>query len=163
VNYDIRLRWSARLSLNPKTRGYNSNLCKRLEELPRQPKSKRLYWLDRPEVADLGTLSRALAMGRYAPASGLVHRPEPDPAQDPSLLDLLLRHLPVVLWPQHASLDPAHLKRVATRWNQLPGDFMLAYRSRWAGRDAKKPELIADIRAVWDDEDWLRFCGAASS
>jgi hypothetical protein len=160
VNYRVLTRWSRRLERTAEMQGYNSNVRKRLAELPTQPKASRLHWLGAHEVGDGAALCDELARGRYAPASGLMVRPE---QRDGSLVDLLLRYLPIVLWPQDVSLGPAHCKRVATRWNRLPDDFLAAYRARWAGKNEKKPELIADIRAVWDDEDWLRFCGTAST
>jgi hypothetical protein len=163
LNYTVVLRWSRRLERTQEMRGYNGNVRKRLADLPRQPKSSRVHWLGPHEVSDQRTLSDHLAMGRYAPASGLMARPRQDTEQDAALVDLLLRYLPIVLWPQGPSLGVAHRRRVAIRWQWLPDDFLTAYRARWAGQDEKKPDLIADIRAVWDDDEWLRFCGTASA
>jgi hypothetical protein len=159
VNYTVLPRWSQRLEPTAKMRGYNSNVRKRLAELSQAPEAGLPHWLGAPEVGDSQALRQKLAMGGYAPASGLIDRPD----QDGSLVDLLLRYLPVVLWPQAASLGSGHCERVASRWNRLPDDFLAAYRARWAGKNQQDPDLIADIRAVWDDEDWLRFCGTAST
>lgn len=158
VNYTVLPRWSQRLEPTAKMRGYNSNVRKRLAELLQTPETGLPHWLGALEVGDSKALRQKLAMGGYAPATGLIDRPD----QDGSLVDLLLRYLPVVLWPQATSLGSGHCERVASQWNRLPDDFLAAYRARWAGTNQQDPDLIADIRAVWDDEDWLRFCGTAS-
>ena len=161
VHYDVLPRWSRRLEPTKEMRGYNSNVRRHLDQIPGLPKNGRLHWLDATEVSDQATLLNELAMGRYAPASALTSRPaQPD---GPSLVDLLLMYLPIVLWPQGASLSPAHRQRVVNRWKLLPDAFLIAYRARWARAAQIKPDLIADIQAVWDDEDWLRFCGTAGA
>jgi hypothetical protein len=160
VNYRVLPRWSRRLERTKEMQGSNTNVRRRLAELPSRSKASRLHWLGAHEVGDLRTLCEELAMGRYGPASGLMNRPR---QEDSSLVDLLLMYLPILLWPQGDSLGPQHRRRVATGWNRLPDEFFVAYRARWAGRVKKKFDLIADVRAVWDDEDWLGFCGTAGA
>ena len=156
VNYLVLTRWSQRLEPTEAMRRTNRNVRKRLAELAPKQGGDPLHWLAGQQVGEPDRLRDELARGMYAPATGLLDRP----GQDGSLVDLLLRYVPIVLWPQAASLGQPHCERVSAHWDRLPGDFMAAYRARWKG-DA--PDLIADIRAVWDDAGWLAFCAAMTA
>jgi hypothetical protein len=156
VNYPVVTRWSQRLEPSEDMRRANRNVRKRLAELAWNQSGDPLHWLAARQVSDPDRLRSELGRGMHAPAAGLLDRP----AQDGSLVDLLLRYLPIVLWPHVASLGQQHRKRVSACWSQLPDDFIAAYRASWTGG---KADLIADIRAVWDEESWLRFCATVTA
>ena len=157
VNYRVVSRWSQRLEPTPEMRRINRNVGKRMAEVAGPAKGiDLLHWLAAHQVGDPLRLRAELSQGKHTPVTGLLDKP----GQDGSLVDLLLRYVPIVLWPQAASLGPAHCKRVRSKWHLLPDAFLAAYRTRWTDQGS---DLIADVRAVWDDEDWLRFCGAAGA
>ena len=110
-----------------------------------------IHWLAAQQVSEPARLIEELGKGKYTPAIGLLD----NPGENDGLLELLLQFVPILLWPQTASLSPEHCHRVNSCWYLLPEGFLTAYRARWRTQDA---DLVADIRAVWDDEDWLRFC-----
>lgn len=156
VNYRVLSRWSQRLDRSRDMRRINRNASKRMAEVVDQA-SSTVHWLETNQVDELDQLRANLTMGKYAPVAGLLNRP----GQGVPLLGLLLRYVPILLWPQGASLEPDHCEGIRSRWHALPDAFLLAYRERWANRE--ESDLIADIRAVWDDMDWLRFCGSAGT
>jgi hypothetical protein len=154
VNYLVLSRWSQRLEPTQEMRRINRNVGKRMAQISGHAKGAPLHWLSAQQVGELVRLRAELGDGKHAPATGLLDRP----GQDGSLVDLLLRYVPIVLWPQVTRLSQAHCAGVRTRWHLLPDGFLTAYRARWAETGS---DVIADIRAVWDDDDWLRFCGTA--
>ena len=67
-----------------------------------------------------------------------------------------MSYIPVVLWPQPKARFPAARRSCVDRyWGSLPVGFLIAYRLRWSGKQA---EDIVDLRAAWDDQEWLHFC-----
>jgi hypothetical protein len=106
-------------------------------------------WLAKEDTT-LPALRKSLQDGRLMRAVGLDHRPRA------RAMKLLFTYIPVVLWPgtragfpaaRHACLDDA--------WGYLPEGFSRAYRDRL--QETADTDL-ADLRAIWDDSDWLDFC-----
>ncbi len=74
---------------------------------------------------------------------------------DADLLERLLEHSPVVIWPcDHEEIMATHCTCLDEHWERLPIGFADAYRARWRG----SLEPLGELRAVWDDLDWLDFC-----
>ncbi len=153
LNYTVLSRWSQRLDPHPEMLRVNRNAARRLAQIAAQTASSPLEWLGTSQVSQPARLRADLGAGKYAPAIGLLN----PPGQDDALLELLLGFVPIVLWPQATSLKPRHCRLVKTSWHQLPEGFLTAYRARWTSNRAVP---VANIRAVWDDEDWLSFCSA---
>lgn len=151
LDYNMLTRWSQRLDPQPAMRRINRNAARQLAEIAARPDGRRLHWLDDQEVSELSRLDEEFSTGRLAGAIGLLG----DPGDNEELFELLLRFTPILLWPQAARLRVEHCRLVDSRWRLLPAGFLIAYRERWiAGRG----DLMSDLRAVWDDEDWLKFC-----
>lgn len=151
VNYDVLTRWSRRLESGTYSRRINANAAKRLREIAVQTGIGYINWLAAEHVADPGRLREELRAGLYTRAIGLMEDPS-----NPSLLELLLMFTPIVLWPQAGSVRAGHRRRVDDCWKLLPTEFLTAYRARWRAEDPV--DVIADLRAVWDDEEWIAFC-----
>ena len=151
VNYDVLTRWSLRLEPLAAVRRINRNAERRLKEIAALTEGGRINWLASAQVSDTARLREEFRVGRYAGAIGLLD----DPGESNALFELLLYFVPILLWPQTLSLRPEHCQRVDSCWNLLPTRFLTAYRARWRSEEA---DLMADLRAVWDDEDWLKFC-----
>ncbi|MFG2333085.1 hypothetical protein ACGFMM_26155 [Streptomyces sp. NPDC048604] len=162
IRYEVRLHWSRRLtpdaalrSIERVVRGSWDVLSHPLGEDRRAP----VDWLGRDDVAEAQELRAKLRTGRYRRGLGLLHHP----GADARLLDLLLHYTPVLLWPHDpAGADPGcaedRHRCLDRKWWAMPAALAYAYRDRWADREAD--DDLADLRAVWDDPDWLRFCGA---
>lgn len=150
-NHMVLTRWSQRLVEGSDVLQMNLNAFRRLAEIAAYKGGSRLHWLTAREVSERRRLEEELGMGRHNPAIGLLY----DPGDDADLLELLLRFVPVLLWPRTGSLSPEHRRRVDSDWYRLPEAIQIATRAHWSSGDA---DLLADIRAVWDDEDWLNFC-----
>jgi hypothetical protein len=150
VNYDVLTRWSYRFESS--SQRVNINARKRLREIFAAPSAGRINWLSISQVADQMRLSDELRAGLYTRAIGLVK----NPGDKASLLELLLLFAPIVIWPESGDINAEHRRRVDACWPLLPTEFLAAYRTRW--RADGTTELLADLRAVWDDEDWLQFC-----
>jgi hypothetical protein len=150
VNYDVLTRWSYRFESS--SQRVNINARKRLREILVAPSAGRINWLAPSQVADQVRLSDELKAGLYTRAIGLVK----NPSDKASLLELLLLFAPIVIWPESGDINAEHRRRVDVCWPLLPAEFLAAYRTRW--RAEGMTELLADLRAVWDDEEWLQFC-----
>lgn len=152
IRYDVRLHWSSRLTPDAALRSIEPVVAARWEAIARCQGSTPVDWLAHEDLVDARTLRGHLRVGRYARGIGLTRHP----GADAPLMELLLAYTPVLLWPhtaegfpeeRHASLDQD--------WWAMPGALARAYRERWLGEGRAD---LADLRAVWDDEDWLRFC-----
>ncbi|MEU5978323.1 hypothetical protein [Streptomyces sp. NPDC047315] len=170
VRFDVRLHWSDRLTPDAVLRSIEGTFTERWETISRCDTGAPVDWLAHDDVHDRQGLRGRLRNGRYARGIGLVHHP----GSDSALLETLLAYTPVLLWPgvpagfpkeRHACLDAG--------WWAMPGALDRAYRGRWdessarAVVDGSDPgcaatfadlDALADLRAVWDDEEWLRFC-----
>ena len=135
----------------PDTDRYNSNASLRLAEIAAHTSGSPLHWLDEHKVSELARLRKELSAGRYIPAIGLLD----NPGRKAGLLELLLQYVPILLWPRVSRLTSEHRERVDACWQLLPEGFITAYREHWSDNGT---DLVADIRAIWDDEDWLSFC-----
>jgi hypothetical protein len=151
-DYDVTTRWSQRLFPPAELRWINNHAINRLAQIGAYPPGARVEWLPEQETRELGELHQRLRDGRYACAIGLTYHP----GNDARLMDLLLAYTPILLWPQSDAGFPSEKREcVVGCWERLPQEFLVAYRQRWR---AQAHEPIADLRAVWDDRDWLEFC-----
>jgi vWA-MoxR associated protein middle region (VMAP-M) 2 len=126
----------------------------RLRETNRRGPKARVDWITEPDAREHVSLRERLE-NYTSGAVGLVNHPGTDVA----LIELLLYHIPIVLWPQTESGFPAERHgSVEACWWLLPWGFQRAYRKRWAGKDLGDLDGLADLCAVWDDQDWLDFC-----
>jgi hypothetical protein len=151
LDYSVVTHWSQRLDPRPAMRRINRNAARQLAKIVDCLDGSRLRWLDCQEVRELSRLDQEFGRGRHAGAIGLLD----DPGGNEELFELLLRFTPILLWPQAASLSVEHCHLVGSRWSLLPDEFLDAYRERWSVGEGG---LMADLRAVWDDEAWLKFC-----
>jgi hypothetical protein len=152
INHDVLNHWSERLS-PPRTLWWIRQAWEsRLEKMANCVSGAPLDWLAESIAREHGTLLTNLRQGWYMRAVGLAHHP------DTKLMDLLLPYIPIVLWPQtevEAGFPAERHGSLNGYWGLLPGGLMTAYRKRWAGKDAGD---LADLRAVWDDQEWMDFC-----
>ncbi|MGW1976774.1 vWA-MoxR associated conflict system protein [Streptomyces sp. NPDC001889] len=152
VRFDVRLHWSSRLTPDAVLRSVDTTVAERWETISGAASGAPVDWLAHEDLADRQLLRGRLRTGRYTRGIGLTQHP----GGDPRLLEILLAYTPVLLWPRtdlgfpeerHGCLD--------TRWWAMPGALLHAYRESWRGADAGD---LAELRAVWDDREWLRFC-----
>ncbi|MEV6242677.1 hypothetical protein [Lentzea sp. NPDC051838] len=152
LDFLVSTRWSDRLKPNRMMVRAINHASRRLAELDAGSPDSPVDWLDGPVLGDLIQLRDNLANGRYGRALGLGRRPR---ARE-GLLDLLLMHSPILLWPQTVDEFPPDLRDSVTKcWHLLPDELLYSYRLRWGSGTSGG---IADLRAVWDDEEWLGFC-----
>ncbi|MBQ0994926.1 hypothetical protein KBX08_33285, partial [Micromonospora sp. H61] len=65
-------------------------------------------------------------------------------------------YAPIVLWPQTLpELTPDRRACLALAWEDLPDAFPELYRRL---RRGDPTDDTAHLRAIWDDNRWLRFC-----
>lgn len=146
IDYDVLTRWSRRLTPDRNQGWIITGIRRQLEDGPAE-----LGWLPDHLAQELAELGRQLQAGRYTYAVGLTR-----PPVTTEVLDLLLAHVPILLWPQ-AGVDflQEQQRHLHGCWGQMPQALNEAYRRRWQLED---PNPVADLRAVWDDLDWVRFC-----
>ncbi|MGW4203983.1 vWA-MoxR associated conflict system protein [Streptomyces sp. NPDC004726] len=155
VRFDVRLHWSERLNPDAVLRGIEDTLLDSWETMEGCDKGAPVDWLVHDDVLDQPTLRGRLRSGRYTRGIGLTQHP----GADARLLELLLPYTPVLLWPhtragfpkeRHGCLDAG--------WGAMPEALYRAYRDRWKGCATGDLTDLADLRAVWDGPEWLRFC-----
>ncbi len=151
LDYQVLTRWSGRLDRSDTMRRVNTNAELRLEEIDEHKNTEPVHWLHAQQVTDLTALLAEFVNGRYSRAIGLMD----DPGENQPLFDILLEFAPILLWPRTGRLGPEHGVEVVTRWGDLPAAFTDAYRSLCAAGDGGP---LADLRVIWDDEEWLSFC-----
>jgi vWA-MoxR associated protein middle region (VMAP-M) 2 len=152
MDYEVLTRWSQRLDRGAAMRRINRNARRRLAEIAENSDDEPLQWLHAHQVTDLAALLEEFVNGRYSRAIGLVD----DPGENERLFEVLLEFAPILIWPQAGQLGKEHQDTVSTRWGELPAAFTAAYRALHGERDGGP---LADLRAIWDDEEWLSFCG----
>jgi hypothetical protein len=146
-DYDVVIRWSDRLKLKNVRSAH-----KRLRALADCDLHASVDWLDRHDTTDIRAIADQLRDGVLARAIGLRFHPE----RQEVLLRTLLDHSPIVLWPEAgAEVSASVLADLSLCWPTMPQALAEAYRKR-LGRSGVRP--VATVRAVWDDESWLRFC-----
>jgi hypothetical protein len=152
VTHDVFTHWSQRLS-PPKTQWWIRKAAdERLSRINECKSGVPLDWIAEPRSREHSTLQEDLKRGKYMRAVGL----EQHPGTDIALMDLLLRYIPIVLWPQTEAGFPAERQAcLDLHWGNLPRGFLTAYRKHWRREPAGD---LADLRAVWDDQEWLGFC-----
>ncbi|MDG4827859.1 hypothetical protein O7627_00915 [Solwaraspora sp. WMMD1047] len=150
VRFDVVTRWAERLSPPDAMQWVVTSAEGRLARMANG--EMPVQWLDIGEIADLVGLEERLTGGAY-PAVAL----SATPAEKARLFSLLLAYVPVMLWPcTVAPLDAGSRLALTHCWDRMPAELLAAYRDRW--RNPEQSSLIADLRAVWDDQEWLDFC-----
>lgn len=148
ADYDVVTRWSDRLHANTR------HARKRWQAIMRRPPGGCVAWLDRAETTDLDRLGAVLRQEALDRAVGLRYHPE---SQEP-LLRAVLEHSPILLWLDRDVLPSDELFADLDRcWPDVPRGLVDAYRHR---EDTRTLRPLSGLRAVWDDEEWLRFCRA---
>ena len=157
VDYDVVVRWSQRLNPPSGLKWINGHAVTRWERMAEAAGSAPVDWLPRPSTVNAEALHESLRADHYAQAIGLDHSPGLDGAE---LLDLLLAFSPVVLWPIAQDGFPTDCQDAfCGYWHTLPTGFIDAYRSTWRNDPADgSVHVVARLRAVWDDLEWLYFC-----
>lgn len=151
IDHTVFPRWSQRLDQSLAMRHATRIALKRLRKIAECAAGSRLNWLFPPQLIDLSELREEFQSGRYIRGIGLVEHP----GKNPELLELVMQFSPILLWPKEGRLTAAHQDTIDVHWERLPDAFLGAYRDTWANADGGP---LADIRAVWDDEEWLAFC-----
>lgn len=151
VQYDVVLHWSRRLAPDPLLRRIQGAVNDRWEEIAACT-GVPVDWLDVSDTADRPPLQGRLRDGVYRRGIGLMHHT----GLDDQLMEILLSYTPVLLWPQGAEGFPTDRHScLEPQWLTMPEGLGHAYQRRWRGEYAGH---FADLRAVWDDREWLRFC-----
>jgi len=150
VTHDVLTHWSERF--RPPTPYIRRAAAARLRKITSCASGAPLDWIAEPHSREHSTLRDDLDRGQYMQAVGL----EQHPGSDTALMDLLLQYIPILLWPQaEASFTAERHGYLDLHWGLLPEGLLMAYRKRWRQEDAGD---LADLRAVWDDQQWLDFC-----
>lgn len=161
VDYDVIVRWSQRLNPPSGLKWINNHAVKRWERIGPHAATAPVDWLSRHDTHNAERLSEHLLNDRYARAIGLDHVPGGG-TQLPGaeLLNLLLAFSPVVLWPgAQDGFPPDCQDAFGDYWHTLPTGFIDAYRKAWRDEPTGEPvHVVARLRAIWDDLDWLSFC-----
>ncbi|MEW2139812.1 hypothetical protein AB0892_25050 [Streptomyces sp. NPDC005409] len=152
IRYEVRLHWSNRLTPDAVLRSIEPVVAERWQSIAQHQAGTPVDWLAYEDLADPHLLRGHLRNGRYTRGIGLTQHP----GADARLMEMLLAYTPVLLWPHAADGFPRERHGCLDRsWWAMPGALARAYRDRWRGVAGAD---LADLRAVWDDEDWLRFC-----
>jgi hypothetical protein len=152
LEYEVVTRWSNRLKRSKQMARAINHSAKRLAEIVTCGTVAPVDWLGKHDLTDLARLRDQLVNGRYSKALALAIRPRD--AED--LMTLLLTYSPIVLWPDAVDEFSGEKREcLVTCWHRMPGEFLNMYRMRWRGQPTGH---AADLRAVWDDDDWLNFC-----
>ncbi|MFK4221794.1 hypothetical protein [Streptomyces sp. NPDC019890] len=152
VQYDVVLHWSRRLTPDQLLRRIQRAVSDRWDAIAACDADVPVDWLAAEDTADRHLLRSRLRNGRYARGIGLMH----GAGLDDQLMETLLAYTPVLLWPHTAEGFPKDRHGcLAQHWTTMPEGLVRAYRRRWRGEEAGD---FADLRAVWDDREWLRFC-----
>ncbi|MER5466518.1 hypothetical protein ABT010_39005 [Streptomyces sp. NPDC002668] len=153
VQYDVVLHWSRRLTPDWVLRRIERAVTDRWEAIAAcGGASAPVDWLTEEDTAERQVLRSHLRNGRYPRGIGLTQVV----GTDDQLLEILLSYTPVLLWPHAADGFPQERHGCLDQhWVTMPEGLTHAYRRRWRGEEAGD---VADLRAVWDDREWLRFC-----
>ena len=152
VNYEVVAHWSQRLDPPRVERWILKTAAHRMIQITDCGSGTPIDWLDKRQTRDLVLLLKSMRSGQYMRGIALEH----DPGANTPLMKLLMSFIPIVLWPRPKARFPATRRSCVDRyWGSLPAAFLIAYRLRWSGKQA---EDIVDLRAAWDDQEWLHFC-----
>jgi hypothetical protein len=154
LHHDVVVRWSHRLNPPPLVMPALWVAEKRMETI-QEASSAPVDWLEESDVRDAQALLGHLQDGKYQRALGLQFAP----VGRKDLLELLLGYSPIVLWPNPNCDRQGDIRSAVEHWwMHLPQGFAQAYREKWQAASSDNTPALADVRAVWDDADWLRFC-----
>ncbi|SCF42094.1 hypothetical protein GA0070216_11531 [Micromonospora matsumotoense] len=151
LTHDVVLHWSDRFKQSPETRRINRWLRDRLRA-ERPTPGHPFDWLDDHRMLEIGQLRDQLKQQSFGTAVAVgcqLREPE-------EVLTLLLTFTPIVIWLGDPTPTGDPRADLIAAWRELPRGFLTAYRKRW--RNEPTQDVLADLRAVWDDERWLDFC-----
>jgi hypothetical protein len=144
-HYQVVTRWSDRM-------GRNTRVVRKKLDAIVACGADPVYWLDRQATAELGNVVALVRGAVPTRAVGLKYHPR----RQEETLRALLEQTPVLLWPDlDVDTDEVLLAELYGCWPEVPSTLNDAYLNR---HDPQKVRPIAGLRAVWDDEHWLRFC-----
>ncbi|MEV0132520.1 hypothetical protein AB0H83_29155 [Dactylosporangium sp. NPDC050688] len=145
-HHQVVTRWGDRLWRDTR------HVRKRFKAILQAASDKPVLWLDSTVAADLDGVAATLRNGLPDQAIGLRFHPE---GQE-TLLDTVLEQSPILVWPERGlEADGAAVAELHGCWPDVPRSLTDAYRTR---REPLLARPLAGLRAVWDDEEWLRFC-----
>lgn len=152
VTYDVVMHWSRRLTPDLVLQEIEPTVRDKSEAIAACDVGVPVDWLAEQDTGERQVLRGHLRNGRYARAIGLTHHT----GVDDDLLDMLLAYTPVLLWPHTtAGFPEARHGSLEHDWRDMPEALVRAYQCRWREEAVKD---FVDLRAVWDDHEWLRFC-----
>ncbi|AVH60465.1 MULTISPECIES: hypothetical protein [Streptomyces] len=160
--HDVVLRWSERLGPPSHLWWINDRARQGLAAMSAYGAGRApVDWLSLRETEQTQELKKRLGRGTYARAVALEHRPQ----RFEQVMELLLAHAPIVLWPGVEGCVPDKFRDSLDRfWHLLPAEFSEAYRRSWEQRERHVQaeldghEHLAQWRTVWHDAEWLDFC-----
>lgn len=163
TDFTVVMRWSERLHPTKEVQRLHRSATRRLQYIDTHVGGAPVDWLDHTDTHNLRTLSDKLVRGNYDGAVAL----DRHPPHGERLFSLLLAHVPIVFWPQPTCEHPlAEHDCLDVCWDRMPDELIVAYRREWrdertAATDASAAtDAVAQLRAVWDDKEWLDFCQA---
>ncbi|MEV3906627.1 hypothetical protein [Streptomyces canus] len=157
--HDVVLRWSERMCPPDHMSWINEDARERLAEMNGYGTRRApVDWLDRHETERPKELEARLERGDYTGAIALRDRPQ----RIREVMELLLKHVPIVMWPgADGGMPDGCVDTLDRYWHLLPAEFSEAYRNSWAPETRKRPdghEHLALLRSIWHDTEWLDFC-----
>ncbi|MBJ6646097.1 vWA-MoxR associated conflict system protein [Streptomyces griseoincarnatus] len=157
--HDVVLRWSERMHPPDHMSWINEDARERLVDMSACKTGRApVDWLEGKETGRPKELATRLERGDYTVAVGLRDRPQ----RMRQVMELLLRHVPIVLWPGAEGRMPDACADTLDRyWHLLPAEFSEAYRNSWSPDTRQGPdghEHLALLRSIWHDTEWLDFC-----
>lgn len=152
VDHDVVMHWSDRFKASADMRRSNSRAAAkfRRDAVPQQ--DHPVSWLGAADLREIAQLRARLAKDHVTSAVAMDCRPQ----DAETVLTLLMAYTPIVIWPDTAEIRGDPRDAVAAGWDDLPAGFIAAYRRKW--QNESSPDVLADLRAVWDDQKWLDFC-----
>lgn len=162
VHHEVVAHWSQRLSPLGEDWWILEEALERLATIDACRSGAPVDWLAEEQAGEAGLRAR-LQKGHFKRAIALGHHAVPE------VMKLLFAYFPIVLWPAAESGFPEAQRSCLDRlWQYLPERLMDAYRQQWQEEaetdnlewtDEKEAENLSALRAVWDNRDWLEFCG----
>ena len=152
VDYDVVLHWSRRLTPDVVLKEIEPRIRDRAKKIAACAHGVPVDWLEPKDTEERDVLGHQLENGRYRQAIGLTH----PHGVDDGLLETLLVHTPVLLWPHSTGTFPRERHgSLEANWRDMPEALVRSYQHGWLNQDVQD---FAVLRAVWDDYEWLRFC-----
>ncbi|MBQ1009372.1 hypothetical protein KBX53_00050 [Micromonospora sp. M51] len=152
LDFDVIMHWSERLNPSPHLRWINTRARRKLSDSAMVDQTCLVDWLGETDLYEIEELRARLVNDQYGGAVALHCQPR----GGADVLGLLLSYTPIVLWPEGSTLASDLRRQLAEAWHGLPAGLSEAYRNRWRNHAPSDP--LAELRAVWDDEAWLKFC-----